>query len=512
MASPFSSAFLTGDPRAEAFLPGAFRRPEARAACVARAAERQVSTQTMAALRAQAARFGQSEARAQSLSALEQPGTVVVVTGQQVGLFLGPLYAVYKAATAVMVARALEAETKRRCVPVFWLQTEDHDFEEINHCHVQGRDGVVHRLEVAGPAGRGSIATRVLGEGVTAQLSALQNLIGEEPHGEALLSLLRAQYRPDARWTDAFAGVLSTLFDELVLIDPREEALAAQVRPVHRRAITEAEPIALAMLARSAELEAAGFAVQVHVREHAPLSFFHPEGPEGPRARIERATPEVLEALERSALSVSTSALLRPIVQDTLLPTAAIVGGPGELNYFAQMRPMYDAFALPMPMLVPRARFRVIEPRVASTLAKLGLTASEVEAPASTLLARLRQPGVGPNPEALAQQVVSAVEPLLQAVPTGDPDVADAVKRTQATIARAAQRLAGRYSRSLLRVDTTVSSRLERVQAALFPHGEPQERVLALPSFAARFGRKEFIALVLSRLQPFDTTVVELTP
>ena len=95
-----------------------------------------MSAETITALRAQAARLPASAAREANLQALAQPGTVVVVTGQQVGLFLGPLYSFYKAASAVIVARALQQETGVRCVPVFWLQSEDHDFEEIDHCDV----------------------------------------------------------------------------------------------------------------------------------------------------------------------------------------------------------------------------------------------------------------------------------------------------------------------------------------------------------------------------------------
>jgi uncharacterized protein YllA (UPF0747 family) len=219
--------------------------------------------------------------------------------------------------------------------------------------------------------------------------------------------------------------------------------------------------------------------------------------------REDSRTSEQLLA-ESDPLCFSTSALLRPIVQDTLLPTAAYVGGPGELNYFAQLPPLYSRFGLPMPMFVPRARFRVIDARTKSLLQKLGLTAADVESPA---LAKRLPTASGASPALIEKQLVEAVSPILDSLPA---ELADAVKRTRGTIARAASRLSGRYARSLQIADQTLNERVSRLQAALFPHGEPQERVLGLPAFAARFGVKGFVSSVLAALEPFGGEVKEL--
>lgn len=505
MLAPFSPAFLSGEARALSLLPDDFRREAARASHVRRAAERRVAPQTLAALEAQAAPFP-SPARTEHLRALGQAGTVAVVTGQQVGLFLGPLYAVYKAASAVAVARALQAQTGRRCVPVFWLQTEDHDLAEINHCHLLGDEGLVHRLELPGEGARRSVGGLQLGEGVLAQLDALAAHLAAQPHLGEVLALLRPHYRPEATWGQAFAGVLSALFahEGLVLVDPRDAQLAQQLRPVHARALREAGPLSALLQERTAQLEAAGFAAQVHVKPGAPLSFFHPEGPLGPRVRLEPGS-----APDGEDLSFSTSALLRPIAQDTLLPTAAIVGGPGELNYFAQLPPLYEAFGLPMPMLVPRARFRVLEGRTRTLLTRLGLTAAQLEAPRAQVLQRLLPPQAL-TPEALERRLTEAVAPLLAEVPVDDADVADAVARTRGTVARAFSRLSARYGRSLQQRDAALGRRVDRLQAALFPEGEPQERVLCFPSVAARLGVRELMALVYANLDPFSADVKEL--
>ncbi len=171
MLGSFSESFLAGDPRAEPFLPGDFRRPDARREHVLRARERRAHPDLISTLRAQESRLPQSASRKANLEALATPGTVAVVTGQQVALFLGPLYSLYKAATAIVAARALEAETGTRCVPVFWLQTEDHDLEEIDHCHVLDAEAQVVQLKLStggeGPH-RASVKHVLLGDSVAA--------------------------------------------------------------------------------------------------------------------------------------------------------------------------------------------------------------------------------------------------------------------------------------------------------------------------------------------------------
>jgi bacillithiol biosynthesis cysteine-adding enzyme BshC len=536
LSGPFSEAFLAGDPRAEPFLAPSFRSSEARRVHVLAAQKRQAHPQLIAALRAQEAVLPPSAARAKNLEALATAGTVAVVTGQQVALFLGPLYSVYKAATAIVCARELERETGVRCVPVFWLQTEDHDFEEIDHCHLVDPEGAVRKLRLASaPAERTSVKHARVG---AAPFEALEACVAQAPFAAEVIALFRAHYRPEVSLGQAFAGVMATLFGDqgLLLVDPRDPMLAKAAAPIHAKAISDAGPIAALMIERERALEDAGFAVQVSVRPGAPLSFFHPDGAEGPRHRLTRpasldsvrdermgftfvgrdgeiSTAALLDAVDKTPDRFSTSALLRPILQDTLLPTAAIVGGPGELNYFAQVAPLYAAFGLPMPMLVPRSRFRVVDARCRALLEKLRLSAADLEAPHDQVLAKLRPPVPAGqlSPDGLEQRLTAATEAVLaQLTGPQSPDVIDALKRTRGTIGRAASRLAARYRRALDTADTVVSERIDRLQWLLFPNQEPQERVLGLPQFAARIGTRAFIDLVLANTDAWDPRLKEL--
>ena len=357
-----------------------------------RRAARPLAAAVADALAAQNARLASSAARAAHLAALRH-GAAAVVTGQQVGLFLGPLFTIYKAASAVCVARALAAESGQPVAPVFWLQTEDHDLPEVAVCHVPraGAPPLALRLPEPPSEQRVSVAHRRLPAEVGACLEQLGDAIGARPRAADHLARLARHYRPDASWSLAFAGVLAELFCEegLVLVDPRDPALATAAAPVHERALDAAGPLAAALAARSEALAAAGFTAPVYVRAGAPLSFFHPRGATGPRYRLAPAAGAYAEvhgdgvhtlgalraALADDPLCFSTSALLRPILQDFLLPTAAYVAGPGEVAYFAQLAPLYEAYGLPVPVVVPRARFRLLDDGARHTLDQLGLQA-----------------------------------------------------------------------------------------------------------------------------------------
>lgn len=517
MSSAFSPAFLDGEGRALRFLEDAFRKPAARAAAVARASTRKVSPEVLATLRAQAGDAGFGAQSEPSLERLARPGATVVVTGQQVGLFLGPLYSLYKAAACIVTARALEAQTGQPCVPVFWLQSEDHDFEEVQGCDVLSAAGAVEHLAVEGPQGRCSLAQRLLGQDVLRALDTLDQALEGLPHTGEVRALLRAHYRPERGWVQAFAGVLRALFaaEGLLCLDPRDARLAPTLARLHLRAFEGHDALVQGLAAREEALRAAGFEVQVPLRPSSSLSFVHPDGAAGPRFRLEREGRDWkhegrLVVPERvSPDCFSSSALLRPALQDSLLPTAAVVLGPGELNYFAQLAPVYAAFELPVPMVVPRARFRVVDARSRARLSKLGLSAAELEAPRQALLARL-----APSPQAadLERRLVEALEPILAEVKSDEPSVAKGLQRTRGTIARAASRLCARIARAQQQQDAALVARVDALQAALAPGGAPQERVLSFPSMAARYGVQAFTQRVLAHVVPFEPRVQELTP
>ncbi len=531
MSSAFTPAWLADDPRATSLLPRAVADPERRQAVTRKAAQRRIEPAVLAALQA---RYADSAApghaaRARHLDRLAAGGAACVVTGQQAGLFGGPLYSVHKAASAIRLAERLEAESGVPCVPIFWLQSEDHDFEEIATTWTLKGDGLAALSVDADPADDGrAVADVRLGPSIEPALDALADALEGLSSAESVMAQWRACYRPDASPTAAFRRLMEALFAEwgLLVLDPRDPqapALAAAAAPVHRRALNDAAALSTVLEERAAALDAAGFNVQVHVRPGAPLSFWH-AADDGPRVRIEPAdgewvtcapTPQplrradVLETLARSPRRFSTSALLRPILQDTWLPTAAYVGGPGEIAYFAQLPPLYRAFDLPLPLVVHRCRFRIVDSTADRLLDQLGLDGHGLDAPRHALLAAVAgDGGAHPDPDALEARLVEPItaalnhfEPHAEAIDKG---LGKMVDKTRETLTDVARRLVERYRRTLARNDAVTVQRLDRLLARLQPNGGPQERTLGLPWFAARYGMAPLLGAVVAAADPCD--------
>lgn len=540
MSGRLFEAYLAG--QARAFYAKNVGSPEARARAVELAKKRPLAPRVRDALAAQQARLGPSAARTRSLEALAAGGCAVV-TGQQVGLFMGPLFTLYKAATAVRLAQTLQAETGQPVVPVFWLQTEDHDLPEIANCVVPRRDEepVLIAPEIA-KHNRSSIAHLPLPAAISGCVEQLGRELADLPFAEQHLARIARHYQPGRGWSDAFAGLIAELFEPegLLVIDPRTPELAAEIAPIHRIALTRSDEIAAALTAQCEALEEAGFEPTVHVRTDSPLSFYHPQGALGPRTRLRKqgddfveleggnthSLPQLLAALEEDPLRFSTSALLRPIIQDSLLPTAAYVGGPAELSYFAQLPPLYEAFGMEMALIAPRARVRLIEPAAARLLTRLSLQSADVALPEQTLLARLAgapSPASDPLPNRvnLMQPVdfersllVNFEASLSQALAALPPDVARRLSpqadKTRKKLELTSAKLAQAYSQALLSHDSQRVSEVRRLKQLLFPGAVPQERVYSFAYFAARYGERALIEQLLAAIDPYARNITEL--
>ncbi len=534
MAKTFTTAWLSGDPEATDLLPASMRDRAARAAAVQLAAQRPLDPALLAILQRQNAQLPPSPQREANLALLAQPGTVVVVTGQQAGLFLGPLYTLYKAATAVAAARQLTAETGAACVPLFWLQTEDHDFAEIDHVLVPrtGAPPLTIALAPSGPS-RVPVAHRRLGADVLVALAELEAQLTGLPHADAVLALLRAHYAPGVAVADAFAGTLAALFaaEGLVFFNPRDAEVAPLVAPFHRACVTDAAVIADLLERQADRLRAAGFAPQVHLRPGAPLSFVAPDAVDGPRYRLDPharpqtwtlvghpqhatvTTPQLLDWLAREPLRFTTSALSRPLLQDLLLPTAGYVGGPGEMAYFAQLQPLYRHFATPMPLVIHRDRFALLDTRTRHFLAGHGLTVADLAQPRDGVLRRLAAQGAGEAPQARLDALMAKLDlaELAREMTALDPNLAKAVARTQDTVREALAKLLEKHGNAIGQRDRAMADRLDRARAWLLPEGVAQERVFGMPGLAARFGIQPLLSAVLSACQPFAGRAQELT-
>ena len=227
-------------------------------------------------------------------------------------------------------------------------------------------------------------------------------------------------------------------------------------------------------------------------------------------------TDDIERPLRVGIVCFSTSALLRPLVQDTLLPTVAYVGGPAEVSYFAQLMPLYPLFDVTPPLIMPRARFRCVDARARRLLTALKLSPDDLSLPADELLARIavQRPPEAADPAALKGMVDDELAPrvaaLTAAVELAAPHLARAAERTHDSVTHVLRKLINRYSRALLERDTAAHERLRRLQDLLVPGGVPQERVFGWPWLAAQLSPDGLKRLVFDGLAAHGTFVTEL--
>ncbi len=412
---------------------------------------------------------------------------VVVTSGQQPGLFGGPIYTFSKALTALALADELEARTNIPVAPVFWAATDDADFEEASWTKV-ALDGAVVRLVLreAPPAGT-PMSAAVLGD-LTAELAELERASGSAAFATAL-DATRAAYKSGATIGGAFVALLRALLEPLgvAVLDASHPAVRRQGAGVIREALGRGSAVASALRARTEELRAAGFEPQVLDVGELSLVFALRGG------RKQRVPTDDAQTIARSAdpTTLSPNVLLRPVFECAVLPTVAYVAGPAELAYFAQVGAVADSLGVERPLAVPRWSGTIIEPHVGRVLRQLGIRHSEVRDPHALegKLARAKLP------DAVTSALVRIRDAIDRAAETlaSDPDSSTLVPGTALTGAKGSflarlQRLERRYVAGVKRREGALMREIATARAHLFPDGERQERALNLIPMLARHG------------------------
>jgi len=425
---------------------------------------------------------------------------VAIVTGQQVGLFSGPAYTFYK---ALSIVRCAEETTRRGidAVPIFWLATEDHDLAEVNHSFWNTRNGLA-RYELSAKdahAGR-HVGEVVLGDEIEPIVAiAAQTLEGA--YAEDVARALRESYTRGETYGSAFGKLMARLFAGrgIIFIDPLDVRFHRLAAPVYLRALNEADSLREALLARSKELDGAGFHDQVKVTHETTLLFYKVGGRrEALRSRngkffagdADFTRDQLAAAVQSAPESFTPSALLRPVVQDVLLPTAAYFGGPAEVAYMAQSQIIYRKILGCMPAILPRASFTIVEPPIARFLAQYGLEIRDLLAGPQHVRAKMEQKSLPAElssrfdgSEAGIRAMVHAYEEPLARL---DSTLLDALHASERKMLHQIEQLRGKVARAE-NFRSGILDRHERILLdSLYPSGGLQERTLcALPLLAS---------------------------
>ncbi len=453
--------------------------------------------------RQQARRGAPPEARA-STQLLAGESTVAVVTGQQAGAFGGPLFTLLKAVTAIQLARRAARDHGAPVVPVFWVDAEDHDWNEVASCTVLDGNLQPCTITLQPPAGAGElpVAALMLDDRINDSLDELGKTLARTDFTEWVLSSLRAAYRPGAGMSEAFARWLEGLLGPhgLIVFESADPAAKPLVRDVFVRELEA--PGKTAALATSAGevLAARGHQPQVVPQADTP-ALFHLDGA---RRSIRHNGDQLLvgddvysvDALAAQASSspdrFSPNVLLRPIVQDTLFPTICYVAGPSELAYLGQLGEVYKHFGVPMPLMYPRATATIIDSAAARFISKYNVEIEQLQAQDESTLNHLLESQL---PEAVEQALQSAgeaihrqMERVIEVLPELDPTLAGAAKTTLGKMEHDLKSLHSKVIQAAKRRDETLRRQFTRAQVQVFPLGHPQERTLGVIFFLNRYG------------------------
>ncbi len=436
-----------------------------------------------------------------NLKAFESEDCVAVVTGQQVTLFGGPSYTVFKAATAIRLAESLRKQGVN-AVPVFWLASNDSDFEEIRHTHFVGPDARLvpvafpddpeHSCQMAGTVSLSSVGSC---------LNELRSNVDSHPFSETILEGLEKDYSRDRSFREAFAVWISRLFSDygLIVFDPLMEGYRESLSRFYEIAVTRRQPLIEALVQRSREIVKAGYEPQVWVDDHESLLFLVDGSrrykllwEEGRyRAKEKRelsfSSKELLQVAVDDPGRLGVNVLLRPILQDYLFPTAFYVGGPSEVAYFAQLNSVASHWDLE-PVILPRAGFTIVNHRDQRHLKRHHITTLDVlqrstDDLTEMILRESRQGEALQQMDAVSAELRRRLQELQQLIHASDPTVSAMLENTREKMLYQLDKVKSRFVMNHRRTAPSLRQHLEQLLNHLRPMNKLQERVINFNHF-----------------------------
>jgi bacillithiol biosynthesis cysteine-adding enzyme BshC len=435
---------------------------------------------------------------------LADPRTVAILTGQQAGLFGGPLFTLLKALTALKLADQVSRDHGVPAVAIFWIDAEDHDWDEVRSCAFFDSDLTVRT--VALPSRPGPEASPVANVRLDASIvGVLDELEGRLPPSEfrdALVAGLRLAYTPGVGMADAFGRWLEQVLGDrgLIVFDSSDGASKPLARDVFTRELSMPGHTAKLAAVAGSDLVARGYHSQVHSQDDS-LALFHLDG--GRRAIRQQdghfivgdqrfpTSALVKQAIEQPA-GFSPNVLLRPVVQDTLFPTICYVAGPNELAYLGQLRGVYEHFGVPMPLMYPRASATLLDSAALRFLTRYKLPLEALQAQDEAALNELLKTQIPAELEesfaGASQAIEAGMTQLIQAMPTLDPTLEGAARSTLGRMQHDLETLHGKMIQAAKRRDETLRRQFIHARALAFPNGHAQERAVGFISFLNQYG------------------------
>ncbi|KAF0152810.1 MAG: hypothetical protein FD143_738 [Ignavibacteria bacterium] len=466
-----------------------------------------------------------------NIEILSSPKTIAVITGQQLGLFGGPLYTFYKTITAIKLCQTLsEQYSDFNFVPVFWLEGDDHDFDEVRNFSMLSNENSLLNIKyedgLEEENNRGSIGELKFNDNLNAVFNKISSSLRETEFKASLIDLLKSFYQTDKTFLESFRELMINFFDEygLVIFNPLDSKAKRLLIPVFKKAIAEYSDQSLVLVERSAELEEV-YHAQVKVK---PINLFYLE--ENERLLIEPTDSgelrlkgkrkkfsfdDILNHIEFTPEKFSPNVLLRPICQDYLFSTGFYIGGPGEISYFAQVNPLYEIYDIEEPFIYPRASATIVEQGVNQVLNKHSFSFTDIFCDEDELIKKIIKDSSDINLEVIfaksSKDIANMFTEISETLTSIDKTLGDLSEKSKQRIEQALDYLKTKATEAEKRKYDTSIRQLTKVRNILFPNGNLQEREINFIYFVNKYGI-DFIKWLINELEidKFEHQILEL--
>ena len=464
-------------------------------------------------------KVGVGESVRENLEKLKSPQTVAVLTGQQIGFLGGASLAVYKAATAIRLARILE-EQGVTAVPVFWMASDDSDFQEVRSAHFfNERDELLQEDYPESSRKAGQVVGSLSLEFVDELLNRVEEKAGGDKERDLVMRMLREAYSSRRSFGEAFGAWLSGLFRDygLLLFDPLSCDYKSDLRSAFLVAIERRKEIVRALRRRAEFLKSAGFNAQVETDDSETLLFLmekekrfklhYSDGEYHSRKRrVHFKEPELRPRLEANPEEFGPNVLLRPIIQDHLFPTLVYIGGPSEISYFSQVSAISTFWGMEMAVF-PRASVTVVDRKAQRLLRKYDLKVTDIFSCTpfqirQRILERSSDRPVLEEFDSLRQEVEERLGVMGRNLVRADPGVAEMLGRAEKKIIYQIDKVKNRFINNYESRGSNLERHLDYLYSHLYPHDKLQERVINFNQFLMQEGFS-FIHHLVDAVSPF---------
>jgi bacillithiol synthase len=467
----------------------------------------------------------------QNIEALKSEKTIAVVTGQQLGIFGGPLYTIYKSITAVKLCRYLKENFEGyNFVPVFWLEGDDHDYDEVSSVSVLNGENQFITLKyedgIPEENNRSSMGHLTFNDNFELVLTALNGSLRDTEFKAGLMESIREIYKPGKTFLESFRELMIALFDEygLVFFNPLDKEVRKILKPLFAKEIADFTEHATHLIERSAELEEL-YHAQVKVKainlfciEENERLLIEPTDTgeyrlKGKRKKFTR--DELLGLVEVSPEKFSPNVLLRPICQDFIFPTGFYVGGPGEISYFAQVSPLYEMYGIDMPIIYPRSSATIVEKGVKNIMDKYDLGYKDIFTEEESFIQKIVAASSDIDLEKIFErslnEILSSISTIEADLMKIDKTLIDLSSKSKQRMEESLNYLKNKAQEAQKRKYDSTIRQISKVRNVLFPAGNLQEREINWLYFADKYG-SEIIQWLFSELavNKFEHQILEL--